>query len=85
MSNQGLTLRQKNSLIAEMIMQEKPSEDKVFTLLNQLQTEKSFLLESMVKGDAEVKATIKPQLETVKDQLKDTEEYIELLINKQDN
>jgi tRNA nucleotidyltransferase (CCA-adding enzyme) len=80
-----LTLEQKNSLMVQMWMQENPSTDRVFALLRQLQEEKTYLLECLVKGDNEVRQTIWPQLEKVNTEIKETEWYINLLTNKQDN
>lgn len=80
-----LTLAQKESLIVEMWMQESPSTDKVFALLRQLQDEKAHLLEALVKGDQQVRDTVWPQLDEVKKHITETEWYIELLTNKQDN
>lgn len=80
-----LSLAEKNILMAEMLMQESPSTDRVFTLLRQLQEEKAYLLECLVNGDQEVRNTIWPQLDQVKKDITETEWYIELLTNKQDN
>lgn len=80
-----LTLAEKNILMVEMLMQESPSTDRVFTLLRQLQEEKAYLLECLVNGDQEVRNTIWPQLDQVKKDITETEWYIELLTNKQDN
>ena len=80
-----LTLSEKNSLMAEMWMQESPENDRVFNLLRQLQEGKAYLLECLVKGDNELRQTIWPQLDEVKFQIAETEWYINLLTNKQDN
>lgn len=80
-----LTLAQKESLIVEMWMQESPSTDKVFALLRQLQEEKAHLLECLVKGDQQVRNTIWPQLDQVKKHITETEWYIGLLTNTQEN
>ena len=80
-----LTLEQKNSLMVQMWMQENPSTDRVFALLRQLQEEKTYLLECLVKGDNEVRQTIWPQLEKVNTEIKETEWYINILTNTQDN
>ena len=80
-----LTLEQKNSLMVEMWMQESPSTDKVFALLKQLQDEKAYLLECLVKGDQEVRQAIWPQLDQVKKDITEIEWYINILTNTQDN
>ncbi len=80
-----LTLEQKNSLMVEMWMQENPSTDRVFALLKQLQDEKAYLLECLVKGNQEVRQTIWPQLDQVKKDITEVEWYINMLTNTQDN
>jgi hypothetical protein len=80
-----LTLEQKNSLMVEMWMQENPSTDRVFALLKQLQDEKAYLLECLVKGNQEVRQTIWPQLDQVKKDITEVEWYINILTNTQDN
>lgn len=85
MEKSSLSLAEKNSLLVEMWMLEKPKEDRVFWMLRQLQEEKAFLLECLVKGDNELRQTVWPQLDEVKFQIAETEWYINLLINKQDN
>ena len=80
-----LTLEQKNSLMVEMWMQENPSTDRVFALLKQLQDEKAYLLECLVKGNQKVRQTIWPQLDQVKKDITEVEWYINILTNTQDN
>lgn len=77
-----LTLREKQSLIVEMLMKEDPSAVRVFSLLNQLHSEKELLLEKLVNGDQNERQTLWPQLDQVKSDISDTEEYIEYLIKK---
>lgn len=80
-NSETFTESERNSLIAEMILQEGPLMDNVFSLLQFLHTEKERILTLLVESDNDFRQTLWPQLDEVKSDLLHTESYIKQKIN----
>lgn len=75
-NSKTFTESERNSLIVEIIMQEGPQMDNVFSLLQFLHAEKERILSLLVTSDNELRQTLWPQLDEVKKDLRWTEDYI---------
>ena len=60
------TESERNSLLVEIIMQEGPAMDNVFSLLGFLHREKERILHLLIVSDNDMRATLWPQLDAVK-------------------
>lgn len=76
------TESERNSLLVEIMMQEGPKMDNVFSLYRFLHTEKERILELLLTSDNDLRQTLWPQLDEVKKDLRWTEDYIVQQINE---
>lgn len=70
---------ERNSIYCEIIMQEGPKINSVMDLYEFLHREKARIYKVLLKGDSLDKMVLTPELAEINRELKDIEEYFELL------
>jgi len=70
---------ERNSVYCEIIMQESPKINSVMDLYEFLHREKARIYKVLLKGDSLDKLVLTPELAEISRELKDIEEYFELL------
>lgn len=70
---------ERNSIYCEIIMQESPKINNVMDLYEFLHREKARIYRVLLKGDSLDKLVLAPELVEISRELKDIEEYFELL------
>lgn len=65
-NDETFTESERNSLLVEILMQEGPAMDNVFSLLAFLHREKERILHLLIVSDNDMRATLWPQLDVVK-------------------